>query len=217
MPRIRSGSSPGCTAWPRTASRTETRSIEDATRQETARLHAGDPENRALWRRFIPHCLAALQAIYDRLGVRFDVQLGESFYDAQLGSIVADLEEKGIATLSEGAVVVFVEATEAPFIIRKSDGAYTYATTDLATIRHRVETWHPDQILYVVDHRQGDHFKQLFEVARKWGYRLGRSRACRLRHDSGCRSPSVQDARRRCRRPGIAAGRSDRPGANHRR
>ncbi len=55
-------------------------------------------------------------------------------------------------------------------MIRKSDGAYTYATTDLATIQYRVETWHPDQVLYVVDHRQGDHFKQLFEVARKWGY-----------------------------------------------
>ncbi len=145
-------------------------SVEDAARLETARLHAGDPENRALWSRFIPYCLSALQAIYDRLGVRFDVQLGESFYDARLGSIVADLEERGIATRSEGAVVVFVETTEAPFIIRKSDGAYTYATTDLATIRYRVETWHPDQILYVVDHRQGDHFKQLFEVARKWGY-----------------------------------------------
>jgi len=145
-------------------------SVEDAARLETARLHAGDPENRALWGRFIPYCLGALQAIYDRLGVRFDVQLGESFYDARLGSIVADLEGRGIATQSEGAVVVFVETTEAPFIIRKSDGAYTYATTDLATIRYRVETWHPNQILYVVDHRQGDHFKQLFEVARKWGY-----------------------------------------------
>jgi arginyl-tRNA synthetase len=146
------------------------KAIEAAMRLETARLHAGDPENRALWSRFIPHCLAALQSIYDRLGVRFDVQLGESFYDAQLGSIVTDLEEKGIATLSEGAIVVFVESTEAPFIIRKTDGAYTYATTDLATIRHRAKTWQPDQILYVVDHRQGDHFKQLFEVARKWGY-----------------------------------------------
>ena len=54
-------------------------------------------------------------------------------------------------------------------MIRKRDGAFTYATTDLATIQYRAETWHPDQVLYVVDHRQGDHFKQLFEVARKWG------------------------------------------------
>ena len=79
-------------------------------------------------------------------------------------------QSKGLAVESEGAIVVFVEQTEAPFIVRKSDGAFNYATTDLATIKYRVETWHPDQILYVVDHRQGDHFKQLFEVARKWGY-----------------------------------------------
>src|SRR5262249_50355059 len=57
-----------------------------------------------------------------------------------------------------------------PFIIRKRDGAFNYGTTDLATIKYRVETWDPDLVLYVVDHRQGDHFKQLFAVARKWGY-----------------------------------------------
>jgi arginyl-tRNA synthetase len=144
--------------------------VEEAARAETVRLHAGDPETRALWKRFMPHCLAALQALYDRLGVRFDVQLGESFYDPKLASVVADLQASGIAVESDGAIVVFVEQTEAPFIIRKRDGAYSYATTDLATIKYRVETWHPDQVLYVVDHRQGDHFKQLFEVARKWGY-----------------------------------------------
>ena len=80
------------------------------------------------------------------------------------------LQGRGLAVESEGAIVVHVEQTEAPFIVRKRDGAFNYATTDLATIKYRVETWHPDQILYVVDHRQGDHFKQLFEVARKWGY-----------------------------------------------
>jgi arginyl-tRNA synthetase len=143
--------------------------VETAARLETAKLHAGDPENRALWARFIPHCLGALQAVYDRLDIKFDVQLGESFYDPQLASVVTDLQEQGIAVPSEGAIVVFVEQTEAPFLIRKRDGAFTYATTDLATIKYRIETWHPDQILYVVDHRQGDHFKQLFEVARKWG------------------------------------------------
>jgi arginyl-tRNA synthetase len=146
------------------------KSVEEAARVETAKLHAGDPENRGLWGRFIPHCLGALQAVYDRLGVRFDVQLGESFYDGQLAGVVADLLYKGIAEESEGAIVVFVEQTAAPFIVRKRDGAFTYATTDLATLKYRVDTWHPDQILYVVDHRQGDHFKQLFEVARKWGY-----------------------------------------------
>jgi arginyl-tRNA synthetase len=145
--------------------------VKAAAQAETARLHAGDPENRALWSQFMPHCLNALQALYDRLGVRFDVQLGESFYDRMLAAVVADLQGKGLAVESEGALVVHVEQTEAPFIVRKSDGAFNYATSDLATIKYRVETWNPDQILYVVDHRQGDHFKQLFEVARAWGYR----------------------------------------------
>jgi arginyl-tRNA synthetase len=144
--------------------------VEEAARLETAKLHAGDPENRALWSRFMPHCLKALQAIYDRLDIRFDVQLGESFYDPMLAAVVADLEARGLAVPSEGATVVFLEETKAPFIVRKRDGAFTYATTDLATIRYRVETWHPDEVLYVVDHRQADHFKQLFAVARRWGY-----------------------------------------------
>ncbi|AMV39711.1 arginine--tRNA ligase [Planctomyces sp. SH-PL62] len=144
--------------------------VEDAARAETARLHAGDPENRELWTRFMPHCLKALQTIYDRLGVRFDVELGESFYDPMLAEVVADLERKGLAEESEGATVAFVAGMKAPFIIRKRDGAYNYGTTDLATIRYRAQTWNPEQILYVVDHRQGDHFKQLFDVARRWGY-----------------------------------------------
>ncbi len=145
------------------------KTVIEESRAETAKLHAGDPENRALWNQFMPHCLQALQAIYDRLGVQFDVQLGESFYDAMLPDVVRDLEAKGIAQESEGAAVVFVEGLKAPMIIRKRDGAYNYATTDLATIKYRVDTWHPDLILYVVDHRQSDHFKQLFDVVRKWG------------------------------------------------
>ncbi len=145
--------------------------VETAARSETAKLHAGDPENRALWREFMPHALHALAAIYERLGVKFDVQLGESFYDDRLAGVVDDLTRAGLAVESEGAIVVFVEGTEAPFIVRKTDGAFTYATTDLATIAYRAAEWAPDHVLYVVDHRQGDHFKQLFEVARKWGYR----------------------------------------------
>ena len=146
------------------------RSVEEAARAETAKLHAGDAENRALWNQFMPHCLQALRKIYDRLGVRFDVELGESFYDPMLASIVEDVSARGIAEESEGAIVVFTAETPAPFIIRKRDGAFNYGTTDLATIKYRAETWNPQQILYVVDHRQGDHFRQLFAVARRWGY-----------------------------------------------
>src|SRR5207244_2080425 len=94
--------------------------VEAAARAETARLHEGDPENRALWEQFMPHCLRALNAIYARLGVTFDVELGESFYDPMLADVVEDLERQGIAVESEGATVVFVEGMKAPFLIRKS-------------------------------------------------------------------------------------------------
>ncbi|ODU01145.1 MAG: arginine--tRNA ligase, partial [Planctomycetes bacterium SCN 63-9] len=144
--------------------------VEEATRAETAKLHAGDPENRRLWKEFMPECLKALQSVYDRLDIRFDHELGESFYDPMLESVVDDLEKKGLAVESDGARVVFVEGIKAPFIVRKRDGAYNYATTDLATIKYRVDTWKADQALYVVDNRQGDHFKQLFAVAKMWGY-----------------------------------------------
>jgi len=146
------------------------KAVEEAARAETAKLHAGDPENRALWTRFMPHCLEALHAMYRRLGTTFDVELGESFYDPMLAGVVTELEARGLAVESEGATVVFTEGSKAPMIVRKRDGAYNYATTDLATVRYRVQTWNPDQVLYVVDHRQSDHFKQLFDVARRWGY-----------------------------------------------
>ncbi|MGC8641046.1 MAG: arginine--tRNA ligase [Isosphaeraceae bacterium] len=144
--------------------------VEEAARAETVKLHEGDPENRGLWNQFMPHCLNSLETIYSRLGVRFDVILGESYYDPMLASVVDDLQKRGIAEQSEGAIVVFTPETKAPFIIRKRDGAFNYGTTDLATIKYRMEQWNPRQILYVVDHRQGDHFKQLFAVARKWGF-----------------------------------------------
>jgi len=118
----------------------------------------------------VPECLAAIDAMYARLGVRFDKTLGESFYQPFLGEVVESLLERKIGVISEGAVCVFIPGFEAPFIVRKSDGAYTYATTDLATIRYRAETLGAREMLYVVDARQSDHFKLLFETARRWGY-----------------------------------------------
>lgn len=140
------------------------------SREETARLHAGDEENRRLWHTFLPQCLAALQRIYDRLDIRFDYTLGESYYDPFLADVVRDLRSAGLAAESHGAQCVFLEGNDAPFIVQKGDGAYTYATTDLATIRYRVDQLHADEILYVVDHRQSEHFKLLFATAAKWGY-----------------------------------------------
>jgi arginyl-tRNA synthetase len=140
------------------------------TREETARLHAGDPENRRLWELFVPQCLTALARLYQRLDIHFDMTLGESFYDPMLAEVVAELREEGLVTESDGAQCIFLEGHAAPFIIQKKDGAYTYATTDLATIRYRVEQLKAEEILYVVDHRQSDHFKLLFAAAARWGY-----------------------------------------------
>ncbi len=144
--------------------------ISVKARLETAKLHSGDTENYKLWSEFVPACLNAIQGVYDRLKIGFDYSLGESFYQPMLANVVADLQARGLAVESEGAICVFIPGTEAPFIVRKSDGAFTYATTDLATIKYRREKLQADGMLYVVDSRQGDHFKLLFETARLWGY-----------------------------------------------
>jgi arginyl-tRNA synthetase len=144
--------------------------IATQARNETALLHAGDRENLRLWNEFVPNCLNALQGMYDRLGIGFDMALGESHYQPMLAQVVDALTRQGLAVESEGAICVFVENNPAPFIIRKKDGAFTYATSDLATIRDRVDRLKADMILYVVDARQAEHFRLLFATAAKWGY-----------------------------------------------
>jgi arginyl-tRNA synthetase len=157
--------------------------VAAAARAETAKLHDGDPDNIALWQQFMPWCLDDLQRIYDRLDIRFDHQLGESFYQPMLAAVVEELLQKGIAVESEGAICVFFPDPEGkrdesgqivqllpPAIIRKADGAFTYATSDLACIRYRVNEFKPNVIAYVVDDRQSDHFRQLFATARRMGY-----------------------------------------------
>jgi arginyl-tRNA synthetase len=145
--------------------------INAAVLAETARLHAGDAENRRIWQEVLPFGLAAIEQIYKRLDVHFDYTLGESFYEEQLPGVVDDLLRRGIARESDGAICVFLEGRETPMIVRKQDGAFLYATSDLATIRYRMETWRPDAILYVVDHRQSLHFQQLFATARLLSYK----------------------------------------------
>lgn len=142
-----------------------------AYREETAKLHAGDPENVAIWRQFMPHCIEEIESIYKRLDIHFNEMLGESFYRDMMPGVVADLLVKGVAQESEGAVIVALdEQGRRVALIQKRDGAYTYMTSDLATIQYRANEWHPDAMLYVVDFRQADHFKLLFETARRWGY-----------------------------------------------
>ena len=139
---------------------------------ETAKLHEGDPENRALWEQFMPFCRAEIDRIFSRLHVSFDHALGESFFQPMLAGVVAELmaDPAVRARESRGAIGIFLNGEDAPpFLIRKADGAFLYATTDLATLKWRMEHWKPDRILYVVDSRQGPHFEQLFATAKLWG------------------------------------------------
>jgi len=153
--------------------------LEEA-RAELVRLQQGEPENVALWRKFSEVSLRAFQQIYDRLGLHFDHHLGESFYRDKVDRVYAELAGAGISQDSEGAVVVFhpehPRFKAQPFIIRKTDGASNYATSDLATALYRAEHFGADGIVVVTDFRQSDHFEQLFLTLRKWfaakGYRL---------------------------------------------
>lgn len=138
--------------------------------QETALLHSGDPTNVELWRQFLPACLLEIEAVYKRVGVTFDHTLGESFYQDRLRGVVKDLTDKGLARESDGAICVFLDGYDIPMIVQKQDGAFLYATTDLATIQYRMREWRPDAILYVVDRRQSLHFEQLFKAAQLWGH-----------------------------------------------
>ena len=147
------------------------KNIAEACRLETAKLHQGDPENVALWKRMMPWCQAELDRVYHKLGIHpYDVTLGESYYNPVLHEVVYELKAKGISEESRGAQVVFHGENQPPSLIQKGDGAYTYTTTDLATIRHRVTAFKANVCLYVVDFRQSLHFQQLFSIARRWGY-----------------------------------------------
>jgi len=148
----------------------EHQGIGSAVLAETARLHEGDPENLGLWKEFLPACEDEIERVYRRLKVTFDHTLGESFYQDRLAETVDRLLQDGTAQESDGAICVFLEGHDVPMLIRKQDGAFLYATTDLATIRYRMETFQPDAILYVVDHRQSLHFEHLFATARLMGY-----------------------------------------------
>lgn len=142
----------------------------NAARAELVKLQQGDPENRALWSRFVELSVREFDTIYRRLGVQFDLYRGESWYNDRIPSLIEMLLARGIAEESEGALVVRLEEEKLPVcIVRKSDGGYNYATTDIATILSRVEEFAPDAIIYVTDERQQLHFKQVFAVARRLG------------------------------------------------
>jgi arginyl-tRNA synthetase len=159
--------------------------VRTAARQELVKLQAGDAGNLAIWHEMQRLSQVQFDTIYARLGVRFDVMLGESFYNPQLKDVVEALRARGIAVESEGALCVFSDGTlkpeEDPFqikdkdgwrpnpaLVQKSDGASNYTTTDLATLEYRLTTWSPDEILVLTDGRQQLHFRQLIAIFRRW-------------------------------------------------
>lgn len=155
-------------------------SIKRAAREELVKLQSGDAENLAIWRETVELSWREFQKLYDLLDISFDERLGESAYNDALAPLCAELEKRGIARESDGALCIFFPEipalSEKPAIVRKSDGGFLYATTDLATIAYRVQRWKPDSIWYVVGAPQALHFQQLFAAARMMGL------DCDLRH-----------------------------------
>lgn len=145
-------------------------SLMDEARTRTVSLQSGGEQETELWEEFVAISLAEYGTVYERLGVKFDITRGESFYAPFLAPMVQNLLTKGLAVESEGAVVVPTPSLGEnipPLLVQKKDGAFLYGTTDLATIDLRTAQWHPEKIIYVTDMRQSLHFKQVFDVAKR--------------------------------------------------
>ena len=144
----------------------------DRARARVVALQSGDPATIATWRRLIDISRVGFNQTYARLGVWLtDADIaGESSYNDQLESICADLADRGLATVDQGALVCFVPGLPAPAILRNSAGGYGYDVTDVAALKHRVDDLGADRLIYVTDARQADHFALLFGVARRAGY-----------------------------------------------
>jgi arginyl-tRNA synthetase len=150
----------------------EDEAFADKAREYVVKIQSGDTHCLALWQKFIDISLGHCEEVYEKLGVnltREDVR-AESFYNDDLHSVISDLDAKGLLTQSDGAQCVFLEGEEVPVIVQKGDGGYLYATTDLAALRYRAQTLGAQRISYVVDARQGEHFKQVFRVAKEAGF-----------------------------------------------
>jgi arginyl-tRNA synthetase len=142
----------------------------EAARAELVKLQQGDEENLKLWRMFVELSMGEFRKTFGRLDVQFDLERGESFYNNRLPGVLERLDASGLLVESEGAQVVDLEEEKLGVcIVRKGDGGFNYATTDLATVFSRVEEFQPDEILYVTDERQQRHFRQVFTVVDKLG------------------------------------------------
>src|SRR5215468_8563916 len=149
--------------------------VREACRRELVKLQDGEKENIDIWNECVAISMQDFEHVYELLDIHYDIQCGESFYNDRLSGVVARLLKSGIAEISEGAVVVFFrdipELADKPCIIRKRDGGFNYATTDVATVDCRVDDLKADGVWYVVGAPQILHFKQIFEIARRQGYK----------------------------------------------
>ena len=160
--------------YPTASSKKSDPEFSHKAHQATLELQQGRRGYRALWQHIMNVSVADLKKNYDNLDVHFEKWLGESDADPYIPAMVEDLKNRGIAVLSEGALVIPVamegdKKEMPPCILVKSDGSSIYATTDLATLVQRMQDWHPDKVLYVTDKRQNLHFEQVFRAARKAG------------------------------------------------
>jgi arginyl-tRNA synthetase len=149
--------------------------VRDACRQELVKLQAGDPSNLSIWKQCVDLSMQDFESTYALLDIHYDIQRGESFYNDRLAEVVDRLLKSGLAEISEGAVCVFFRDIPAladkPCIIRKSDGGFNYATTDIATVDYRIKDLKADAVWYVVGAPQILHFKQIFAIAQREGYK----------------------------------------------
>ena len=148
--------------------------VREVCRQELVKLQAGDKENIDIWNECVAFSMQDFDHVYRLLDIRFDIQCGESFYNDRLPAVVDRLLKSGIAEISEGAVCVFFrdipQLADKPCIIRKRDGGFNYATTDVATVDYRINDLKADTVWIVTGAPQILHFRQIFEIARREGY-----------------------------------------------
>ncbi|TSC82866.1 MAG: arginyl-tRNA ligase ArgS [Parcubacteria group bacterium Gr01-1014_20] len=140
--------------------------LEERGQEEFKKLEEGNGGNKKLWEWFKRESLREFDRIYQLLGVKFDVTIGEAFYEKGLKKLVADLKSKGVAKESEGSLIVTLEKFGLPpALVQKSDGASLYMTRDIANIKYRLAKYKPVKMFYVVGNEQSLHFEQLFKVA----------------------------------------------------